>query len=213
MSLIIPYKEKELYGNQGAFIKPDGEIIYTYGLHETFSRKYCNGNLYNYLYSLIHQDSILSQDVENSLEGLFEYLKIYRNFKGKIEEINEYSSSELTSEQLKLYKLWLDQYEFSKRNLYSDFMVYLLSFDKVETVMRETITTTNPNPHIRFFNYYLMDWFIIDQPPMKYNSNTGLFEYDKNNWYLGNSEDKEAEDEIKEIKAKVLKKDRPLFFK
>ena len=92
-------------------------------------------------------------------------------------------------------------------------MVYLLSFDKIETVIRETITTTNPNPHIRFFNYYLMDWFIIDQQPMKYNSNTGLFEYDKNNWYLGNIEDKEAEDEIKEIKAKVLKKDRPLFFK
>ena len=78
-------------------------------------------------------------------------------------------------------------------------MVYLLSFDKIETVMREAITTTSLNPHIRFFNYYLMDWNIFEQPPMKYNCDTGLFEYDRNKSYLGNSEDKAAEDEICEI--------------
>ena len=206
MSVIIPYKEKELYDNEGAFIKPDGEIIYTYGLHETFSRKYCNGQLYDSLDRCIYSN-------DESLADYFEYLKKYHNFKGTKEEIDEYSSSELTIEQLKLYKLWLERYEFSRHQLFSDFMVYLLSFDKVETVMGETITTTNPNPHIRFFNYYLMDWYIFEQPPMKYNSNTGLFEYDEDNWYLGKSKDKEAEDEIEEIKAKVLKKDRHLFFK
>ena len=213
MSIIIPYKEKELYDNEGAFIKPDGEMIYTYGLHESFSRKYCNGDLYDSLYRCIYPDSFLSQYDNTSLSEFFEYLKVYYNYKGTIEEMDEYSSSKLTQEQLKLYKLWLDKYEFSRRNLLSDFMVYLLSFDKVETVMRETITTTNPNPHIRFFNYYLMDWDIFEQPPMKYNNDTGLFEYDKDNWYLGKNEDKEAEEEIEEIKAKVLKKDRPLFFK
>lgn len=207
MSLIIPYKEKELYDNEGAFIKPDGEIIYTYGLHETFSSKYCNGQLYDFLNRCIYDKD------DKMITEWFEYLKVHHNFKGTKEQIDEYSSSELTQEQLKLYKLWLDKYEFSRRNLLSDFMVYLLSFDKVETVMRETITTTNPNPHIRFFNYYLMDWDIFEQPPMKYNSNTGLFEYDEDNWYLGKNEDKEAEEEIEEIKAKVLKKDRPLFFK
>ena len=41
---------------------------------------------------------------------------------------------------------------------------------------------------------------------MKYNSDTGLFENDKDNWYLVNSEDKEAENEIEEIKSKVIKK-------
>ena len=205
MSLIIPYKEKELYDNEGAFIKPDGEIIYTYGLHEKFSDKYCNGEEYEYLSRLKYGNTYDP--------NAFEYYKKEHNYQGKQEDIDVFGSTKLTSEQLKLYKLWLDEYEFSRRNLLSDFMVYLLSFDKVETVMRETITTTNPNPHIRFFNYYLMDWFSINQPPMKYNSKTGLFEYDYNNLYLGNSEDKEAEDEIKEIKARVLKKDRHLFFK
>ena len=169
MSLIIPYKEKELINNEGAFIKPSGEIIFTSGEHERYAHDYCYGT--------------------------------------------SYSSTKLTKEQQELFEQWLDKYEFSKCNLYSDFMVYLLSFDKIETVMRETITTINPNPHIRFFNYYLMDWNIIEQPPMKYNSDTGLFEYDRNNSYLGNSEDREVENEINEIKAKVLKKERPLFFR
>ena len=169
MSLIIPYREKELISNEGAFIKPSGEIIFTFGEHERYAHDYCYGT--------------------------------------------SYSSTKLTKEQQELFEQWLDRYEFSKRKLYSDFMVYLLSFDKIETVMRETITTTNSNPHIRFFNYYLMDWNIIEQPSMKYNSDTGLFEYDKNISYLGTGEDKEVEDEICRIKAKVLKKDRPLFFK
>lgn len=58
-----------------------------------------------------------------------------------------------------------------------------------------------------------MDWHIREQPPMKYNSDTGLFEYDNDDSYLENSEEKEAEKEIEEIKAKVLKQERPLFFK
>ena len=169
MSFIIPYKEKELINNEGAFIKPSGEIIFTFGGHERYAYDYCYGT--------------------------------------------SYSSTKLTKEQQELFEQWLDRYEFSKRNLYSDFMVHLLLFDKIETVMRETITTTNPSPHIRFFNYYLMDWNIIEQPQIKYNSDTGLFEYDINNSYLRNSEDREAENEINDIKAKVLKKERPLFFR
>lgn len=165
MSLIIPFKEKEIMNNNGAFIKPSGEIIFTDDDHERYALDYC------------------------------------------------YNPSKLTKEQQELFEKWLDLYDCYKRKLYTDFMVYLLSFDKVETAMRETITTTNPSPHIRFFNYYLMDWNIIEKPPMKYNSDTGLFEYDYNNSYLRNSEDREAENEINDIKAKVLKKERPLFFR
>ncbi|MBR2828521.1 MAG: hypothetical protein IKE70_04755 [Bacilli bacterium] len=212
MSIIIPYKEKEIYDNDGAFIKLNGEIIYTHGLHETFSRNYCNGYLYNQLYSHLHPNSHLPKYDEDKIEDYFEYLKAYYNFKGTIEEIEEYSSTKLTKEQLNLYKLWLERYELNSTYLFSDFLVYVLQFDKVETVMRETITTTNPNPHIRFFNYYLMDWYIIEQPPMKYNKKKEIFEYEENG-YLGNQEDKESEEEIEEIRRKVLKKDRPLFFK
>ena len=118
MSLIIPYKEKELYDNEGAFIKPDGEIVYTYGLHESFSREYCDGQLFKYLLKCIDPSSIFASSSDcGTLADWFEVLKRDYNYTGTKEEIDEYSSSKLTKEQLKLYKLWLDQYEFSRRNL------------------------------------------------------------------------------------------------
>ena len=39
MSLIIPYEEK-LYSKEGAFINPNGEIIFTFGGHEKFAKRF-----------------------------------------------------------------------------------------------------------------------------------------------------------------------------
>jgi hypothetical protein len=208
MSLIIPYKE-DLNKNRGTFIRPNGEILSSFDLHNDFARHYCFGPLYEPLMHCLHFSS--SSNDDTTFQELFNLLKKYHNYKGTIEEVNEYSSSKLTIEQLKLFKLWLKCSE--QFDLTSDFMIYVLNFDKVETIRRTTIITTNPNPHIRFFNYYLMDWDVIDYPPMKYNSDTGMFEFDESNYFLGNSNDKMTEDKIEEIKEKVLIKDRPLFFK
>lgn len=94
------------------------------------------------------------------------------------------------------------------------FLVLLLSFDKVETVMRKCITTTNGKPHIRFYNYYLIDRHIKRLRSMKYNKQINKFGYNKKeNWLIRHNEDRKVAKEIDEIKAKVLKKDRPLFFK
>lgn len=68
--------------------------------------------------------------------------------------------SKLTKEELILYKHWLEQNEYNKRNMYSDFLVDVLGFDKILTIMRKSITTTTFEPHVRFYNYYLMDWYI-----------------------------------------------------
>lgn len=212
MNIIIPYEEN-LYDNEGAFIHPNGEIIFTYGAHERFARNYCNGKYFDELIDL--QSKGYSEEHEKYKEECFqEYIKIHNLSWKSRKDIDIYNSTELTREQLELYKLWLEKYEFAKRNLFSDFMVYLLQFDKVETVMRRKITTTNPQPHIRFYNYYLMDWYIEEEPPMKFNENTGLFEWDEDNyWVIRNKGDREAELEINEIKANVLKRDRMLFFK
>ncbi len=205
MSLIIPYEEK-LYSKEGAFINPNGEIIFTYGQHEGFASEFCNGKDYQFLSEVKYGWSYYSSH--------FEEFKEAYNFDGEKEDIDVYKSTMLTKEQLELYKLWLESYEFSRRNLLSDFMVYLLGFDKVETVMRRAITTTTPQPHIRFYNYYLMDWYIDHQTPMKFNKDTGHFEYDqKEDWFLKYNEDRQVESEINEIKSKVLVKDRHLFFK
>jgi len=168
----------------GAFISPSNEIILTHGEHERFAGKYCSG--IDYLFS--RRSSTKNGD--------------------------PFSLSKLTKEQLELYKLWLEKKECNKRKMHSDFMVFVLGFDKVETIMRRAITTTSNIPHIRFYNYYLMDWYIDKHTPMKYNPEIGLFEYDEpKDWMIKYSEDRKFEYEINEIKQKVLIKDRPLFFK
>lgn len=125
-----------------------------------------------------------------------------------------FSLSKLTKEQLELYKLWLEKNEFYSRNMHSDFMVFILGFDKIETIMRRAITTTSRQPHIKFYNYYLMDWYIDKKYPMKYNEEKGIFEYDEpKDWIIYYNEDRKVESEINEIKQNVLKKDRHHFFK
>ncbi len=207
MSLIIPFEE-ELYPKEGAFIKPSGEIIFTYGKHERFASNFCNGNDYTFLSEVKYGSSW------SYYASYFEEFKREYNFDGEREDIDVYKTTMLSKEQLELYKLWLENYEFARRNLYSDFMVYLLNFDKVETVMSRAITTTSSQPHLRFYNYYLMDWYIDCQPPMYFNENNGKFEYSStDDWYLKYAEDRQIEIEINKIKSKVLVKDRHLFFK
>lgn len=137
----------------------------------------------------------------------------YLSFDYSDKNEDPFSLSKLTKEELELYKLWLEENEFC-RKMHSDFMVYVLGFDKIETIMRRAITTTSRQPHTKYYNYYLMDWYIDEQSPMKYNEETGLFEYDEpENWITHYNEDRKVEEEINEIKSKVLKKDRHHFFK
>ncbi len=112
-----------------------------------------------------------------------------------------------------LYKMLDAYYKNSPRKSLSDFMVLVLDFDKVEIRLKNTITTSSRQPHIRFYNYYLMDWNISVQNRVIYDYRIG--EYRPLNYFFPTSEDldREAEDEIKEIKAKVLVKDRHYFFK
>lgn len=180
MSLIIPYEDK-LDTCNGAVIKPNGSIIYTYGEHESFAKNYCRGKDYSLLTSSM------------------------------IEGVDIYSSSKLTKQQLELYKLWLRSEKFPSN---IDFMVYLLRFDKVGTLLGNAITTTNNKPHIRFYNYYLMDWYVDKLSPMRFNKKTGTFEYNVEESYIQFDDDEEAAEEIKKIKSTVLcKKDRRAFFK
>ncbi len=184
MNLIIPYEEN-IYTNGGAFIKSDGEFIYTHGPHEQFAQMFCNGPEYPALCELKTRDTC----------------------------IDVYRSSKLTSEQLAIYKLWLTAYEFAHHKSYADFMVSVLGFDKADVILQKTISTTVFNPHVRFFNYYLMDWYIDKQYPLIYDPEKGLFMYRENNSLIEMGQDREYAEEIEEIKSRVLLKDRPLFFR
>ena len=122
--------------------------------------------------------------------------------------------NKLTKDELILYKYWLEQNDFNKRKMCSDFLVDVLGFDKILKAKRKSITTTTLEPHVRFYNYYLMDWYIDIRDRLVYNEKTGIFEpIEKEDWFIRYNEDRKMEEEINEIKAKVKLKDRHHFLK
>ena len=201
MSIIVPYHED--LGVTGAFIQPDGKILrLRNNEHEAFAEEFCNGRDYDFYTGAkygppepILKNLAAEKEVLNAKEG-----------------IDIFRSSKLSKSQLAKYKWWLEHYGMQKKECV-DFLVYVLAFDKVERLVHDVITTTSAEPHVRFFNYYLMDWNISVQNRVYYDYEKG--EYRNLDYYFPTSEglDREAEEEIAEIKAKVLLKERPVFFK
>ena len=182
MSIILPYNEL-LSKNGGSFIKPNGEIIPAYGKHENIAYNYCTGS---------------SMILGNSYSLTPYIYSIYHN-------------SQLNEEEYQLYQLWLSHHK-DNNIVVSDFLTLVLGFDKVEKVTHNAITTSSYQPHIRFYNYYLMDWDITILPKYYYDSDKNTFMKD-DYFYTRDYKDLEATEEIEEIKSKVKKKDRAVFFK
>lgn len=202
MSIIIPYHEE--LAKDGAFIRPDGKILRLKdNKHQEFAEEYCNGHDFQIYTGArygppmpVLKNIAAEQEVLLAKDG-----------------VDIFRSSNLTKSQLEEYRFWLEKYGKSHQNFYVDFLVSVLAFDKVERLVHDVITTTAAEPHVRFFNYYLMNWKIDIEPRLVYNPEKDSFEFQKNHYYLNDDYDREAEDEIEEIKAKVLIKERPYFFK
>lgn len=211
MSLILPYNKEFLRG-EGGFIKPSGEIVRTGGQHERWSRDYCNGDEYDFLHSICY-----AWEGNEYIKERWVYYQQSRQYTGKREDIDIYESSKLSKEDLQLYKLWVEHNEergIGYRYMYSDFIVFILGWDKLETVMRSCFTTTCNEPYTRFYNYFLMDWYIDHQTKKKYDNQKKTFIWDeKEDWYIKDQANKKAEEEINQIKKEVPFHERHLFFK
>ena len=113
----------------------------------------------------------------------------------------------------KLHRMLDAYYKGSPRKSLSDFMVLALNFDKVEILLRNTISTSTRQPHIRFYNYYLMDWNINVYEKLCYHPESNQFEFIYPYPVGLDSEDTDAFYEIEDIKSKTLVRERNLFFK
>ena len=206
MDKIIPY-DNNLYKSHGAIISPDGNITYIETSHELFAKKFCHGEDYTKLRYIKNCSSDL----------LFDEFREEYSFNGERSDIDEWSQSKLSIDELKLYKKWLKKYSrYYKEASSLDFMILFLNYDKVESLKNFTITTSSRIPHVRFYNYYLMDWNIVQLPKVIYDEDTSKFEFLGNrlvDLYHSSSQEHEAEEEINEIKSKVKKRNISYFFK
>ena len=171
MSLVLPYHD-DLAKYGGGFIHPNGQLIPVYGKHERMAKNYCEGMI---------------DSPDSGLKFIYPQIPFY-------------TCSQLTKQQLEIYKLWLKSREKHQEDLYSDFLVLCLGFDKVEIIKTHAITTSNSHPHIRLYNYYLMNWNIDVLPKQLYNPSTKEFESSREISYSGDFLDSKYEEELDEIK-------------
>ena len=129
-------------------------------------------------------------------------------------EGNKIHPSQLTFSEQELYEKWKKYNKWRKNNREADFLINVLNFDKIENIVKHSITTSSLEPYIRFYNYLLMDWTLNLQSKVVYNPEKETFERQNiTSWHIGSLEEQDAKEEIEDIKKHVKKIDRPLFFR
>ena len=190
MSIIVPYCGDNIRNTAGAFIKPNGEIIYLKKndlMHLDYADNYCRGSEYKSLFERRHREKDYS--------------------------IDPFSSSMLSPKELKVYKavkfsdLGIDELDFMTDYLCWD----LIRIGNVSTGM--LIVTSSPQPCVRFFNYEIME--VPIERRRRFIGVTS--DRSKLIWYENNELDEAENDDyrvrIRKIKEETALKDRPLFFK
>lgn len=99
------------------------------------------------------------------------------------------------------------------RSFIQDFAVQTMDFDKVESQLKKTITTSKININEAFFNYLIMDFDVINLPKIIYHENENSFIQMKHNDFITTSKEKEFEEEVKLIKKYIPYNERRKYFK
>ena len=154
------------------------------------------------------------KELDNNMQCFIRQDGKFFNVEKSHEEFAKYyCNNYLSKKEKELFELWLSKYNTNNLDIYGDFLVKVLSYDKISTRIKNQIVTTSFTPHIRFYNYYLMNYNITVQNKLIYDQNKEMF-YIYNNLYRFNSFlDYEYKEEIDKIKSKTLIKDRHNFYK
>ncbi len=137
-------------------------------------------DIYNALYDFAGK----THDMKKSVDDLFIELKKYRN--------NPNFDTEEDEVWRRLFpSTWID------------LMIQFIGFDKIETQMRKTITTSKNNIYEEFFNYLIMDYNIVQIPRLVFDEDTQSFRWICPNDFITTGINRECENDIKLIKKYV----------
>lgn len=184
-----------------ANIYRNGKVPFSYyGVYNDTAKEIINGNIESIKCMLYSLKMLLNnfENYEDLISKLFEIFKInydYEKFK------DNYGKSEI-----EYYKLLFSQ-------IADDFLVQFMNFDKIETSMSKTITTSKLNVNETFYNYLLMDYNIKVLPKIVYNKEMKKFEEIIPNKFIEIGSDAEALEEIESIKKYCKKDERHKFIK
>lgn len=86
-------------------------------------------------------------------------------------------------------------------------------FDKIETQVKKTITTSKPNIYEEFFNSLIMDYEIVQLPKLVFDEDTQKFRWIYSNEFINTGINREFEEEIKLIKKYVPYNERHKYLR
>ena len=113
------------------------------------------------------------------------------------------------------YYIYDDKFDWKgvNKDFLKDFAVMFLGFDKIETQVSNTISSSRLDLYKEYFNYYLMDWNLVQLPKIVLDEDTlTLKKIEPNDYSLDSMEDNKYKEEAQLIKRKVPLNERHNYF-
>lgn len=99
------------------------------------------------------------------------------------------------------------------RSKTNELLVQLIGFDKIETQLPKTITTTKANIYEEFYNLILLGYDIVQIPKLVFDEDKQKLRWVKPNDFVQTAIDRECEEELKLIKKYVPYDQRDKFLR
>ena len=169
----------------------------TTGIYNEETMKYINIlketklNIYNFFYDFSKQ----SKNWQMAIKELLTLFGVYSEFVAKEMEDNTNPFDNVCEEELYWDNMFIEA-SF-------DILIQFIGFDKIETQLSKTITTSKPNIYEEFFNLLIMGYNVIQLPKLIFEESKQQFKWIYPKEFINSGINRECENEIKLIKKYI----------
>lgn len=158
------------------------------------------------IYNFFDSFSKKANDWQNAVKKLLIEFGVYSEFIPKeIDNDNPFYNEGVFDERNHWDKM------FHKASF--DIFVQFIGFDKIETQLSKTITTSKPNIYEEFFNPLVMGYNIVQLPRLIFDEESQQFRWISPNEFVNSGINRECENEIKLIKKYIPYEKRHLYLR
>lgn len=158
------------------------------------------------IYNFFNSFSKQAKDWQNTVKKLLMEFHVYSEF-AKKEIINEnpFDNDGIFDER--------EHWDIMFHKASFDMLVQFIGFDKIETQLPKTITTSKPNIYEEFFNPLIMGYDIVQLPRLIFDEESQQFRWISTNEFANSGINRECENEIKLIKKYIPYEKRHLYLR
>lgn len=159
-------------------------------------------DIYNFFYYFSKQ----AKDWQKTIKELLIAFKVYTEFMPKVKkDENVFGDDGRFEERSYWDRMFI--------NASRDMLIQFIGFDKIETQLPKTITTSKPNIYEEFFNPLVMGYDIVQLPKLIFDEEKQKLRWIYPDQFINTGIDRECEEEIKLIKKYVPYEERYKFLR